>query len=331
MEAHNVVIFDMILLQLKSSQSQNSLYDIQKIHERVLLETGFRIRGHEIQQINSIVAKTTLGERAPTVSTFCSRSEIDHLTFHCPIYQNGENIWSLRWREALRASICVTAKEAEVVHSQLALKSDVVVIVHLTNYVPLSRLPINFAEKIDMQNRTEREFLSLYRDELRMFPNCKFAVENSYPKYANGYATTGPFHPKEIVGLGEFGIGTVLDMSHYQLYLNYLTAGTGNQCGDLDRAAFGDAPGWHQCIEMLSETLVQLHINNARGMAEEGEGLPLMEGEVDVVRVLEDVNAITRQQVRGTVELAEGHLFSGKLQLESVLWLIDRVPSGVFA
>ena len=45
--------------------------------------------------------------------------------------------------------------------------------------------------------------------------------------------------------------------------------------------------------------------------------------------IFEDVNRLVHRPVQGTIELAEGHLYSGKLQMESAIWLIDNLPDEV--
>jgi hypothetical protein len=251
------------------------------------------------------------------------------LTYHCPIYHHGENIWDPQWQKQVSNSIIATGQEADLVDEQLSLKSEPIVIVHLTNFIPISRLPISAADKFEMMKKTEAGLLTVYEKEFKDLCGCKVAVENSYPKYDNGYAITGPFHPKEIIRLHQCGIGTVLDLSHYQLYSNYITHGTGNQCGDLDRQIYGSAPAWQECIAILSSSLLQLHISNARGMNEEGEGLPVDQGEIEILGLLSLVSSSIKRLIQGTIELGEGHLYSSKLQLKSALWLVKHLPAGV--
>ena len=300
---------------------------MEEVQGKIATQTGHKIRGHEIQMVNSVLAKTDVRERANRIIDFCSKRNIEYLTYHCPILQTGENIWDTRWKDTVASSIQITAKEAEAVYDALSMKNQVIIVVHLTNYITLSQLPITREAKLKMAADTNRAFLSLYKTTLGSeFPSCKFAVENSYPKYRKVYASTGPFHPRELVLPAEYGIGTVLDLSHYQLYSNYNKAGRGNQCGDLDREVNGPAPDWNSCIKILSSSLVQLHINDARGTTESGEGLPLGKGEIDVIGILKEVSKSVPRLVQGTVELSEGHLYSASLQLQSTLWLLRRAP-----
>lgn len=335
-----------IVLQLKSAHKPADLGDITRIRSEVLARTGYRIRGHEIQQLQEVMAATSLSERVATVATFCARNEIEYMTYHCPIYQNGENIWDDRWRQTVRSSILLTAREAEKVYSAAGLDHPVVVVAHLTNYVPLAALPVTRESKFKMVEDTEREFLDLCRQEglLDGARGCQAAVENSYPKYSEEYASTSPFHPAELARLAACGVKTVFDISHFKLYSNYIDSGgmgsaPANQCGDLDREIYGGrAPSWQECIRILSESLVQLHISDARGTQESGEGLPLgggsTGGEIPVVQVLSDVASEMKKEkrtIQGTIELGEGHLYRGRLQLQSALWLVNNLPPGVLA
>lgn len=48
--------------------------------------------------------------------------------------------------------------------------------------------------------------------------------------------------------------------------------------GDLERQIYGYAPSWNECIRIFGDSLVQLRINDAKGIDHPGEGLPLKEG-----------------------------------------------------
>jgi hypothetical protein len=148
------------------------------------------------------------------------------------------------------------------------------------------------------------------------------AAENGYPKYYEHHAIAGPYHPKDTDVLEGHGVRTVLDLSHYHIYSSYIRQGMGNQLGDLDREIHGpEPPSWDACIALLSKSLIQLHISDAIGFDEKYEGLPIGEGEIPVKQVLYNVDALGKQ-VRGTIELADGHLNHGSGQLESARWLL---------
>jgi len=46
---------------------------------------GYLFKGHEIHQLQSNVDKIGIAERANIVSSFCTKHEIDYLTYHIPI------------------------------------------------------------------------------------------------------------------------------------------------------------------------------------------------------------------------------------------------------
>lgn len=81
---------------------------------------------------------------------------------------------------------------------------------------------------------------------------------------------------------------------------------------------------------MLSKSLVQLHINDARGSDTAGEGLPLGEGEIPIVDILESITSTVDRRIRGTIEIKNGHLNNNHLQLEAADWLLARLSTGVF-
>jgi sugar phosphate isomerase/epimerase len=322
----------LILLQLKSSHKAGDLADIGKIIRKVSDTTGRRIRGHEVQQIPSIFNKTSVRKRAEDIALFCRSNRIEYLSYHAIIYQRGENLWDEKSGPTIRESIIRTAEEASMVSGLVGLENKVMVISHLTNYVPLENLPITRTEKFEMMSQAVQEYLRLVKNELAEYrDSCEFAVENSYPKYGSGFASSGPFHPHEFEPLQKAGIKTVLDLSHYTLYSNYLKDGRGNLCGDLDREIYSFAPDWKECAKMLSGSLALLHISDAAGYTVQGEGLPLGKGEIPLVTVLRELAALTGGTIQGTIELGEGHLNHSKSQLDAALWLIERLPEGVLA
>jgi hypothetical protein len=90
----------MIILQLKSTQNINSLEDISSIISYLYNKHNYKIRGHEIQQINTNIEKTTIAERADIVSSFCSKHEPDYLTYHAPFLVNGTRLYyydDIKW------------------------------------------------------------------------------------------------------------------------------------------------------------------------------------------------------------------------------------------
>lgn len=308
-----------IILQLKSTQRSADLEDISKIIGAVRPE--YRIRGHEVQQLEEILKKTTLAERVRMVSGFCSRNEIEYLTYHAQIFENGRNIWDERYRGAIEESILQSIKEAEAVCSQSGIRNGAVIVFHLTYYVPAGDLPITREKRLELQSRSEEAFLRFYeREGIGGRRGIVMALENGYQKYYPEFATAGPFHPRDISRLERHGVGTVLDLSHYQLYSNY-AYGSGNLAGDLDREIHGRPPGWQECIDILSGSLVQLHISDARGFLPEGEGLNLGQGEIPLRQVLQWVHSLNRE-VRGTIELDNGHLDHSTSQLQAARWIL---------
>jgi hypothetical protein len=311
-----------VILQLKSTQRIADLEDISKIIGAIRPE--YRIRGHEVQQLAGIVKKTTLAERAGMIADFFSRNEIEYLTYHAEIFENGKNIWDERYRGAIEESILQSIEEAELVCSQSGIRNDAVIVFHLTYYVPRSDLPITREKRLELQSRSEEAFLRFYEKEgIGRRKGIVMALENGYQKYYPRFATAGPYHPKDIARLEKYGVKTVLDLSHYQLYANYIRYGRGNLLGDLDREIHGGPPGWQECIDILSGSLVQLHISDARGFDPAGEGLDLGQGEIPIRQVLQSVHSLKRT-IRGTIELDNGHLDHGKSQLEAARWILDN-------
>jgi hypothetical protein len=308
-----------IILQLKSTQERAALDNISAIIKKVSNEDGYRIGGHEIHQVAQVMHDLPLEERVETVSRFCRDNNIEYLTYHAPILGPGDNIWEKEKKEKVKKAVRVTCEEAEIVCRQAGIASRAIVVFHLTSYVRKTQIPSTKEEKMRLIERAERDFLALYKE---LETSCILAVENTYPRCKHAAANIGPFHPAELVRMKSFGIAATLDFAHYQLYSNYLAYGRGNAVGDLDRQLYGQAPSWGECAEILGDSLVQLHISDAKGTEIEGEALQLGEGEIPVVDVLEAINS--NRVVRGTLELGGGHLNGATLQLEGTRWLLKN-------
>lgn len=319
-----VIASGMIILQLKSTQKEGDLRDISKVVNSIFRKYGYKIKGHEVQQLDSIINKSTLAERANMIIDFCSKNDIQHLTYHTTIFENGENIWDERWQKRISNSISMTIQEAEKVHDSVDLKNDIVIVCHLTSFALISDLPLTKKKKFEMKKKTEKVFLKLYRSLEKA--HCIIALENLYPKYYEKYAIVSPLHPLEITGLKKYGVKTTLDISHYHIYSNYLLQGDGNTVGDLDREIYGHAPSWQECINMLADTLVQLHISDGNGYTSDGEGLPVGEGEIPISDILFRI-AKLKQPIQGTIELKDGHLHNAELQRKSAEWLLENAHS----
>ena len=323
----------MIILQLKSAHRKSDFDSLAAILKEIRQMRSYKIRGHEIQHLASITSSTSINERADLVIDFCAKNEIEYLTYHSPIFLNGENIWQEKWKGEITKSIMRTVDEAEIVYSKAGLREKVIVIVHLTNYAPIAELPISTEKRNKMFGDTAREFTSLYSEELSQRKYCQIAVENSLPVSHGSYSIVGPFHPLEITRFEGLGIGSVFDFAHYSIYSDYLKTGKEIYWGDtysdakrLDKTA----PTWSEAIGILSKSLVQLHINDAKGTDTAGEGLPLGKGEIPLVQVLETINLTIKRTLRGTIEIKNGHLNNNRLQLEAADWLLARFPTGVF-
>ncbi|UVS68217.1 apurinic/apyrimidinic endonuclease family protein [Nitrososphaera viennensis] len=313
-------------MQLKSTQQEEAFANIAAIINRLHESHGYRIRGHEVHQTRGVMAKTSLPERAKMVSRFCARNDIQYLAYHSPILGRGQNIWEDGWREKVKESLALTIREAQAVRKEAGLSSKVVIVFHLTSYVPSSKMPRTHEEKLALYRAAEQGFLEFFGEQDA--DGCILAVENTYPRNDGDSASVGPFHPSDLGRMEKHGVRTVLDLAHYQLYSNYLSRGKGKPAGDLDRERYGHAPSWGQCIKALASSLVLLHISDASGFEVRGEGLPVGTGEIPFADVLGACNSLGRD-VQGTIELNCGHLQQGRLQLESARWLLENVP-GVF-
>ncbi len=220
-------------------------------------------------------------------------------------------------------SIHDTIIESEKVASEVHIKRTTIIF-HLTNYIQNEGAERTTKEtKFDLLNLSRRAFLDSFTATNMRREHTLLAVENSYPKYHLNYVTVNLFHPKEIVEYERYNIKSALDLSHYQIYLNYFLHGKGNFGGDLDRETYGSAPSWSDCIRILGNSLVQLHINDATGFNSSGEGLRLKMGEVPIVDILNIVNSSGRV-IQGTIEINKGHLYKGKFQMEAAEWLLTN-------
>ena len=75
--------------------------------------------------------------------------------------------------------------------------------------------------KFDLLNALRWAFLDAFTASNMRREHTRLEVENSYPKYHLNYVTVNLFHPKEIVEYERYNIKSALDLSRYQIYLNY--------------------------------------------------------------------------------------------------------------
>lgn len=310
----------MIILQLKSTQDENAFDSISAIVKMLDINYRYKIKGHEIHQTKGVMASTTLKERVEMVSRFCTRHELDYLAYHAPIFDRGQNIWEEKWKKKVEESIFTTMAEATKVRKDANIPSKIIVVFHLTNYLHHNELPKTIEEKLDLFELAEHKFLKLAQSQSA--DECILAVENTYPRNDRNFANAGPFHPQELIRLKRHRIRTALDIAHYQMYANYLEYGTNNPIGDIDRQAYKNAPSWKSCLKILGDSLVLLHISDAKGWTIEGEALPLGNGEIPLVHILRETGF--SRTVQGTIEIAGGHLDRGRLQLEAAKWLLKH-------
>jgi len=146
--------------------------------------------------------------------------------------------------------------------------------------------------------RTQEAFSAFYNDtnkDLNLKDTtryCTFAVENTYPKCFHNYAILNLCHPNELIEYYyKYGINTTLDLAHYQIYSNCLLYDEGNYIANIDRELYGYAPSWKECIRILGNSLVQLHISDAKGTTECGEGLPSKDGEIPIADILNNIRS----------------------------------------
>ncbi|HYA82910.1 MAG TPA: hypothetical protein VEH06_05600 [Candidatus Bathyarchaeia archaeon] len=311
----------MIILQLKSVQTRDALDTLSNIIKSIHQKFDYKIKGHEIHEIMGNMEKIPLSDRANLVSSFCARNDIEYLTYHAPIIK--ANIYDKKVNQKIINSIYDTITESEKVASDVHIKRATIIF-HLTNYIQKEKIcQITKETKFDLLNASRRAFLDSFTATNIRREDTLLAVENSYPKYDSNYVAVNLFHPKEIVEYERYNIKSALDLSHYQIYLNYFLYGKGNRGGDLDREIYGSAPSWVDCIRIFGNSLVQLHINDAKGFDGSGEGLRLKMGEIPIVDILNIVNSSGRV-IQGTIEVSKGHLYKGRFQMEAAEWLLTN-------
>ena len=311
----------MIILQLKSIQTREALDTLSNTIKYIHQKFDYKIKGHEIHEIIGNMEKIPLSHRANVVSSFCARNEIEYLSYHAPRIK--ANIYDKKQSQKIINSIRDTIIESEKVASDVHIKRTTIVF-HLTNYIQNEEGYQNTREtKFDLLNASRRAFLDSFTATNTRREQAVLALENSYPKCYPNYVAVNLFHPKEIVEYERYNIKSALDLSHYQIYLNYFLYGKGNRGGDLDRETYGSAPSWNDCIRILGNSLVQLHINDAKGFDASGEGLRLKMGEIPIVDILNIVNSSGRA-IQGTIEVNNGHLYKGRFQMEAAEWLLTN-------
>jgi hypothetical protein len=333
----------LIIMQLKSAHSESALSDIGKIISHVDHKWGYKVRGHEIHQTTRNVERLSLRERANLVSNFCSKNNIEYLTYHIPVLRNeGRSLTDERSLERTNRAILTTISEADIVYKELGLRNKVTIVYHLPSVIGCNEIHyLNRELKYKILRNAESSFIEFFNTNSINFKSfCTMTVENVFPKYfvnGNGYATINMFHPLEMIRLKGYGIKVTLDLSHYQIYSNYISYGRGNHVGDLDRQIYGSiVPSWKDCIDLLGSSLIQLHINDGKGTDPLGEGLFPTEGEIPLQEILLYIifgmgnhsadktitPATSHETVQATIELRDGHLCNGESQRKAAEWLL---------
>jgi hypothetical protein len=264
------------------------------------------------------------------ISSFCTSHEIEYLTYHAPIFRH--NIFDHKWHNRITDSIFITIKEVEKIFYNANLKNKVILVFHLTNFISKELLPTMSKEiKYKIMKKTQESFFAFYNNDNKDLNlqnttrYCTLAVENAWPKCFHDSAILNLCHPDELIEYyAKYDVSTTLDLSHYQIYSNCLLYDKRNYIGNLDRELYGYAPSWKECVRILGNSLVQVHISDAKGTTECGEGLPLREGEIPIVDILTDISRLNKT-IRGTIELKEGHLHKEKLQKQSADWLLRNI------
>lgn len=329
--------YSLIILQLKSAHAETALSDIGNIFSYIKNNYGFRIRGHEIHQSRDDLERLTMGERASLVSTFCSKYDIEFITFHVPIPRNMNIVDKLFFKKA-NDSILATIREAEIIHTECGFRNKAIIVYHLPSVIGIDEISyLNKELKYRILENAEGYLIEFYQRNSGYFDSfATLTIENVFPRYFtdgnNYYATVSTFHPLEMIRLRKYGIKVTFDISHYNIYSNYLLYGRGNRVGDLERQIYGAiAPSWNECIDIFGDSLVQLHISDSLGANTTGEGLMLAEGEVPIISILCYIvyNANEERQIQGTIELEGGHLHNSKPQRKAVEWLLANTD-GIF-
>lgn len=331
----------LINLQLKAAPKETDLLDIKRIIAYIKEKFGYKIRGHEIHQRLQDLERHTLRERANLVSSFCSKNNIEYLTYHVPVLRNeGRSLSDERSLEKANRAILTTISEAEIVYEESGLRNNVTTVYHLPSVIGCNEIPyLNRELKFKILRNAESSFIEFYLTNSSNFESfCTITVENVFPKYfvnGMGYATINMFHPLEMIRLREYGIKVTLDLSHYQIYSNYMLYGTGK--GDLDREIYGTiVPSWKDCIDLLGSSVIQLHINDGKCTDYLGEGLFPTEGEIPIQEILRYIRygngsqipdktlspTTNHEAIQATIELRDGHLHYGETQRKAAEWLL---------
>ncbi|MGH9988310.1 MAG: hypothetical protein ACRD8W_30620, partial [Nitrososphaeraceae archaeon] len=285
----------MIILQLKSAHNESDIGDIEDIRSFIYEKYGYKIRGHEIHQSLEGLRKLSLNQSASLVTRFCSKNDIEYLTLHVPIPRNERGyLHNELSYEIANDSILATIREAEIIYRECGFKNKVVIVYHLQSVISVDQIPsLNIELKFRILEKAERnliDFCLRYKDYFNSF--AILTLENVFPKYFQNaddgnYATVNMFHPAEMIRLKKYGIMVTFDLSHYNIYSNHLSYEKNSNVAEIDRRIYGlTAPSWNDCLDLLGDSLAQLHINDGRGIGVSGEGLMLSEGEIPLTDIL---------------------------------------------
>lgn len=145
---------------------------------------GYRIRGHEIYQ-RSNFEKSTVNDRARAVSSFCSKNDIEYITYHAPIPRNEGQSLVERSNDKANDSLLATLWEAELVHTECGLRHRVTIVYHLPSVISFKQIQnLNKFLKFKILQNSELDLLGFQdrkRDYFESF--ATLTVENVFPNF----------------------------------------------------------------------------------------------------------------------------------------------------
>lgn len=326
-----------INLAVKSAQIEKQLSKILKIAEK------YEINSIEVQELISLMEKTKTEYRAEIVNRFASEYGIERIAYHFPIKNRWDSVseakeYDLAWESKKIIYLSQeTIREAAIV----ANKSDITTIIpidfHLFRFV--GQEEISLKEKMTGLLKGEKSLIKLKEfsericEEYNLKKNgeclIKITRENNPPEHGI-VAGLIDFHPLEINRTYSFDIYTCLDFAHLQQYLNYLRNNNDEfKWLKFDKTIYQPL-NWKEAIEILTESLLLVHLNDAKGYRKEDEGLEIGTGEMDfyyILRLIKQITGPKFKEIIFTIEIKDGHINFEKVDrsISKILTIFDTL------
>jgi hypothetical protein len=234
--------------------------------------------------------------------------------------------------------------EAAMVGEQLGIQTEIPVIVHLLGFTEHDRISREKRKEMLIIGEAKFSYLQSRAKDIGRRGNCEIAVvrENNTPNHkVNVDVRPYPvglvdYDTGDLLKAAKGVTGVALDLSHLQLFYNYIESRNGDLPGvNVDVNSHGGmVPPLIKTVNEIAPYIRVLHLSDAGiGYSTADEGLTIGEGIVDFNRIIPAISRGLGQDVIGTLEIDNSHINPEKMRMSHahLKRLFGEAFSGYFA